>query len=351
MNNTALAPKMTETALKNYIGKKIDNFLKDKRSRSENTYKNYKIDVEQFFMYFFNRDYAYITMEELENLTSDDIVEYRTALVETGKANATINRKIVSIKKMYAYLEASNPNIRKAIFNVAEKLKENDTQSYGVLTWDEAQVMMQLAKEKKDGERFSLLIEIAVKTCYRLRALLEITPNHIHQVEQNGETYNVIRIIDKGEKHEKAISKDLYDRLMSSVEKNDDTFFPYTVHTVGRWFNTLVEEMKLDERRNIKFHSLKKCGINFVFDSTGNIMLAQKQGNHKSASTTMKSYLEHNVDYSQMPSYTMGDKIDLEPLKDLTKEQLLELIGKVSSGTQLELLRTLKNIQEKNGNN
>jgi site-specific recombinase XerD len=341
--NLGTKSKGNGTDLKNYIGQKVDNFLNDKKARSVNTYKNYKIDIEQFFQFFFDKEYKFVTMEELESLTADDMIKYRNKLIESGKVHSTVNRKIVSVKKLFTYMEATNKQIRSAIFNVVEKLKENDTKSYGVLTWEEGQEMMQRALRLKDGDRFSLLIEVAIKTCYRLDALLELTPNHIHLVSQKGQEFHVIRIIDKGEKHEKSISESLYNKMMQFVSSQDEKFFTWSKHTVGRRFQSLVEEMKLDVRRNIKFHSLKKCGINFVFDSTGNVMLAQKQGNHKSPTTTMKSYLEHNVDYAKMPSYTMGDKIDLEPLNELTKEQLMELIGQAGSGTQLELLRLLNN--------
>jgi integrase len=338
---TAFAHKNTENQLKDYIGYRIDNFLNDKKARSENTFKNYKIDVEQFFHYLFGRHYSYITAKEVESITSDEIIEYRLKLQEEGKANATINRKITSVRKLFSYLEATNPNIRKAIFGVIDKMKENDTVSYGVLTWEEAVEMVSLAKTYKEGEKLSLLIELAVKTCYRLRALLEITLDHIHIEEKNGQKYHVIKIVEKGEKHIKPISENVYNRLEEIAVDRKQPIFDFSPHTIGRRFQSLTEQMKLDQRRNLKFHSLKKCGINFVFDSTGDIMLAQQQGNHKSATTTMKSYLEHKTDYSKMPSYTMGESIDLSLLEDLSKEELLELIKSATSGTQLELLRML----------
>lgn len=338
---TTTARKNNENNLKDYIGYRIDNFLKDKKARSENTYTSYKIDIEQFFQFIFRRDYSFITNQEMEKLTADDILEYKIALQETGKANTTINRKITSVRKLFGYLEATNPNIRRAIFNVIQKEKENETASYGVLTWEEAQEMMQLAKKQKDGDNISMLIEVAVKTCYRLRVLLDLTLDHIHTEQKNGQEYHVIKMIDKGEKHEKPISDDVYNRLVASVSSKNERIFNYTPMTIGRRFQLIVDEMKLDVRRNIKFHSLKKCGVSFVFQSTGDIMLAQQQGNHKNPATTMKSYLEHKKDYSQMPSYTMGESIDLSPLAELSKEELLELIQKTTSGTQLELLRKI----------
>jgi integrase len=342
--NTAFAHKNTENQIKDFIGFRIDNFLNDKKARSENTYKNYKIDIEQFFNFIFNRHYKYLTAQDIESITPDEIVEYRLKLQEEGKANATINRKTTSIRKLFSYLEATNPNIRKAIFGIVEKMKENDTESYGVLTWEEAQTMMELIKKYKDGDKLSLLFELAVKTCYRLRVLLDLTLNDIHVEEKNGQKFHVIKMIDKGEKHIKPISEGVYNRLVAMATNKTESIFDFSPSTVGRRFQMVVEEMELDARRNIKFHSLKKCGINFVFDSTGDIMLAQQQGNHKSASTTMKSYLEHKNDYSKMPSYTMGESIDLEPLNELSKEQLIELIKNATSGTQLELLRKAKEL-------
>jgi integrase len=339
--NTAFKQTNDQNQLKEYIGTRIDNFLNEKKGRSLNTYTNYKIDINQFFQFTFKREYKYLTVQELENVTSDDVTAYRIALNEEGKANTTINRKIASVRKLFGYLEATYPKIRKAIFNVIDKMKENEASSYGVLTWEEGTEMINLAKTYKDGEKLSLLIETAIITCYRLDALLRLTVDNIHTETKDGVDYRVIKMIDKGEKHIKPINDNLYNRLVAIAEDNQTPFFDFTIHTIGRRIKALVEEMGIDSRRNIKFHSLKKCGINFVFDSTGDIMLAQQQGNHKDAKTTMKSYLQHKTDYSKMPSYTMGTEIDLSPLEDLTKEQLLELIANATSGTQLELLRKL----------
>jgi integrase len=337
--NTAIKQNNDQNQLKDYIGNRIDTFLDDKKARSENTYTNYKIDIEQFFYFLFKRHYSFLTVQDIENITSDDVVSYRVQLKQEGKVNSTVNRKIASIRKLFGYLEATYPKIRKAIFNVVEKMKENDTSAYGVLTWDEGTQMVRLAKTKKDGDKLSLMIELAIITCYRLNVLLELNLNNIHIENKGGQDYHVIKVIDKGEKHNKPISPKMYERLLEIATDNNEPLFPFSVHTIGRRFKDLVEEMKLDQRRNIKFHSLKKCGINFVFDSTGDIMMAQQQGNHKSANTTMKSYLEHKTDYAKMPSYTMDMEIDLKPLEQLSKEELLELISKATTGTQLELLR------------
>lgn len=339
--NTAIKQNNDQNQLKDYIGNRIDTFLDDKKARSENTYTNYKIDIEQFFYFLFKRHYSFLTVQDIENITSDDVVSYRVQLKQEGKVNSTVNRKIASIRKLFGYLEATYPKIRKAIFNVVEKMKENDTSAYGVLTWDEGTQMVRLAKTKKDGDKLSLMIELAIITCYRLNVLLELNLNNIHIENKGGQDYHVIKVVDKGEKHNKPISPKMYERLLEIATDNNEPLFPFSVHTIGRRFKDLVEEMELDQRRNIKFHSLKKCGINFVFDSTGDIMMAQKQGNHKSANTTMKSYLEHKTDYSKMPSYTMDMEIDLKPLEQLSKEELLDLISKATTGTQLELLRKI----------
>jgi integrase len=337
MNATAIA-NVTEIN-KDYVYSKIEKFLNDKKANSINTYRNYKVDVKDFCLTVFNKEVEYVTNFDFENTTIDDIIEYRALMHDEGKSNTTINRRINTVKTLFCYLEAGNSNIRSSIFNVVKKLKEHHN-GYGVLTWEEATEMFRLAKETKNGERLSILFELGVKTCMRLNALLTLTSDNIIQREQHGNKIWVVETIDKGEKHIKPISDDLYNRLNSIYD--GERYFNFYPHLIGKHIKQLSDQMGLDPRRNIRFHSLKKCGINFVYDATGDIMAAQLQGNHKSPVTTMKSYMEHKKDLSQMASYTMGEAIDLSKLEELTKEELLEAISKMSSGSQLELLRKIK---------
>jgi len=321
-----------------FIKEKVINFLNDK---SENTALNYKVDINQFTQYFFKKDWECVLEEELEKIEANDIVTYKNWLREQY-SNSTVNRRINSMKSIFGYLEADNPKIRKAIFKVTKSLMENPD-SYGSLTWEEVCEMIERAKKYPDGEEFSILIEVAVKTCIRLSALLSLTWEQIYDKNQKGENIKVIEVIDKGQPHIKPISEKLYQRI-ETLKGNEVVFRHFHPHKVGKYIEKLCKEMNISEKRNIKFHSFKKAGINYVFDTTGDIMLAQQQGNHKSSTTTMKSYLQNKEDLRDIPSYTMGEDINLDDLNNLSKEQLLEAINKLRSSSKLELLRITKEI-------
>lgn len=339
MNATAYKTRTEEGQIHElrYASSKIENFLNDK---SENTAINYRIDINQFTQFFFGKKLEYILEDELEKIEADDIINYRNHLKGINLANNSINRKINSMKSLYKYLEAGNPKIRRAIFNVAKSLMENP-QSWGVLSWEECLEMIERSKKFNHGEEFSILIEVAVKSCIRLSALLNLTWDNIYDKVQKGEKIKVIETIDKGQPHLKPISEKVWNRIetLKGKKKVFDNFHP---HKVGDYLDELCKEMNIDDKRNISFHSFKKAGISYVFDTTNDIMLAQQQANHKSSATTMKSYLEHKKDLKEIPSYTMGEEISMSDLEGLTKEQLLQCILQMKSSSKLELLRIVK---------
>jgi integrase len=339
MNATAYKeqPKEGQVHELRYASAKIENFLNDK---SENTALNYRIDINQFTQFFYGKNLEYILEDELEQIEADDIITYRNFL-RSKYANATVNRRINSMKSLFGYLEAGNPLIRKAIFNVAKSLMENP-KSWGTLTWEETKEMAQLAYKLPYGHEFSILIEVAVKTCIRLSALLNLKWEQVYDKDQKGEKIKVIETIDKGQPHLKPISEKVWERL-ETLKGNEKVFANFHPHKVGNHLDQLCEWMKIDDNRNIAFHSFKKAGIAYVFDLTNDIMLAQQQANHKSSSTTMRSYLEFKKDLREIPSYTMGEEISLDNLESLDKEQLLHAINQMKSSSKLELLRILKN--------
>jgi len=332
--------KTNVTPMTKTINDDYDNFLNDKKANSFNTYKSYKGDLEKFFGVIFDIEPKHVTIEQIESLTGSDIIKYRNMLREDC-ASSTVNRKMNSVRAFFKFLEVDNPSVRSAIFNNAKKIKQNDSNGWGILTYEEVMQMINLSKGMKNGEEVSLFIELGFKTSIRLNGLLEMTWNDIYLRHQHGKDIRVIEIIEKGSKHTKAISDEVYSRLekLKCDDNNSRVFRNLHAHKVGKIIKELSEQMGIDPRRNIRFHSLKKAGVNYVYDVTGDIMLAKKQGNHKSASTTIDSYMKYKEDLTSMPSYTMGEDIDLSPLKELSKEELLAVIESCSASAKFEILR------------
>lgn len=336
----ALAYTQSETPMRNYIQGEMDGFLE---SKSVNTAKNYRGDLNQFFKHMFEKESKFVTIEDLQTITGNQIVEYKNKLVKTQKGT-TVNRKIKSVRSFYKYLEADHPQIRSAIFNKVEKAKEHDKRGWGELTLDEVNEMVNRVEKYPDGYELSILFEVAFITAIRLDALLTATyEENIFLRNEDGKDIWTVEVIDKDWIHVKAISNELKDKLDSlNREPNERIFKKLHDHKVGDAIASLVEEMGIDKRRNIKFHSFKKASINYVLDMTGDIKQAQLQGNHKSAKTTLDSYVKRNNKLSAQPSYIMGREIDTTPIHELSHEELLAVIEKSSISLKSELLRNIK---------
>lgn len=325
-----------------YITKDLEVFLENCKSNSLATYKNYKGDLKQFFKMMYDKEPQFVTVDDLINTNGNHMVEYRNELRNMYSSTSTVNRKINCMRSFFKYMETDYPEIRSSIFNKTKNLKQLDEKGYGVLTYEEVMSMIELSKTYVEGKELSLLIELAFATGIRLSALLDLKWSNFNEKYEHGKKINVIEVIDKSEVHKKAISDTLMEKVnsMKMFDSLEEKLFKTLYDKkVGKYIARLCKELNIDEKRNIKFHSLKKASINHVYDITGDIMMAQKQGNHKSPSTTIKSYMAHKEELSAMPSYTITDGIDISELEELSKEELIKLIANSSASTKLELLR------------
>lgn len=325
----------------------IENFLRDKKLRSENTMKAYRNDIESFFNVMLNKNIQELNYDDL-CFKHKDVVRYRMFLVEKGYSNSSINRKIASVKSLFEFFERDNSNIRSSIFDV-DRLKEKPV-SYGVLSYEESKEMIELVKKQRKGLEKSLFIEFAVYTSFRLNAIMNLKWDNFTYDNQRG--YWIVGVYDKGEKFdEKPISEDFYNRLcvlkngdQKGISRNVDDEFVFHLNkkTPGEMIRSLLEEMGIEEGRNITFHSLKKVAINWILDNGGSVAEAAQQGNHSSPQTTLKHYAERKKDMSGMAGLKMGSEIDLSSLYNLSAEDLRNVILNLSVGGKMEVLKNLK---------
>jgi site-specific recombinase XerD len=314
----------------------IQTFLRRKKLDSVKTAEEYEKDIRQFFMYMRGKNIEHLTESDLV-VRNIDVLSYQSYLKDrySGK---TVNRKISSIRSLYKMLAANDYEVRAEWFLV-KTVDESDSQSYGMLVWEEVSQMMELAKGLKQGEMKSLLIELAVVTGFRLKSLLSLAWNSFSIKDG----VHVITVVGKGKtKDEKAIQDDLYERL--KLHCGNEKLFTFSERTARYTIEKLVDMMGLDKKRRICFHSLKKASLYEAYlKSRGDILTVAKHGSHSSFATTQKYYLQFKQNYSQMISLAIGQDIDLSVLEQLDKEQLLKIIKNSSRGTQLELLDLAKN--------
>ena len=237
MTNTA---KVTNININN-IYNDIRLFLQSAKDKSKNTAKSYETDIKQFFSYARNKDMNTLATEDL-NVKHKEVIAYRLYLKDTGLANATINRKIASLKSLYKFLNANDYPVNPNAFSL-DNLSTHESSSYGILAWEEIEQMIKLVREQHKGLEKSLLIEMAVKTSIRKDALLNIKWDDIK--ETPGKDIYEITTTDKGQKHSKSICKEFYDRLIT-IKKNDRVF-TLSKTTIKDMMQKLCQDMNIDK--------------------------------------------------------------------------------------------------------
>lgn len=316
----------------------IRSFLEGKSLNSESTANEYERDIRQFFMTMKGKKVETLTVDDLV-FKNEDIESYKNHLAQSF-AVSTIARKISSVKKLYGKLEANDYPVKEAWFKV-DKLK-GEGNSYGVLTWEQVQDMMKLVLEEVKGDVKEILLETAVITCFRQNTLLNLTWRNVEKIDGVWVLCAEDEAIGKGKKvSRKPITDEMYEKLVKVKENyGSNKLFPLEKKTVTKTMKRLREKLGLED--DITFHSLKKCGINEAYELTGgDIMAVAEQGDHASFGTTMKYYMQKKKKYSEMVGLQIGKEVDLSPLENLSKEELLELIKNSDRSTQLSLLNNM----------
>lgn len=326
----------------NYVIDEFNGWLSDK---SENSAKAYRIDATQFFKVIFKKEPRFVTIEDMYGLKSLDGSRFLAHLKEEGMKNATIKRKFDAITSFINRLKSDYPAINEKVFDkIMLDNPENDRKPWGNIKWYEAQLVWNHAFDKiPDGRELGSLVFLGCVTSMRVEALLSLTwEDHFFVKEEKGIMVDYIDILDKKKRHKKAISKSVYNVLRDNLNHTGKLFPTLTTHMVGANLKAIFTELGFDARRNLSFHSFKKCGVNRIIEKTGNIYKAKEQGNHSSIATTEKYYIEATEDLTQSTSYTIDEEIDVvTALSDFTKEELVLAIAQISEGAKFEIIRKL----------
>lgn len=330
------------------VSEQIQMFLDQKQMRSGSTQTRdaYYIDIRQFFRYFAKKELDFLKPTDLP-LKLDSIVKYQIFLSrELGLVNKSINRKISTLKQLYAKLHRYGyvDDLSIDAFEEADRLKEGKNH-HGVLSVDEIWKCVELIKTKP-GLRKRMtqvgIILFAVDTCLRQSAILNLTWDDFIPNERDVE----IKAIDKGnEEAKKRISREFYDLLLDlKKESTTDKVFDLSKTTINNMMQRLNEWMGIPKKRNIVFHSFRKTGVTFQYVISNNdIIQAMKAAGHKDVSTTMV-YIDHD-DYGNLGLVSSAGNIDNDLYKKVSHEELLKAIEMLDGSSKLRLNIKLKEIK------
>lgn len=323
----------------------LEQFNDGPNRRNSKTSYSYEGDIVRFFKTIINKDISQLSIKDIASVKKSDVIEYRSILFAKGYATASIKRYIDSIRSLYKFFEEDqleyidennkSHHITASIFKLPA-IKITDSEPYGSYTDKEVKTMIELAKDLPNGIEKSLAIELASKTAFRISAIVSLKFSDFRK--EDGVW--VVKTIDKGKVHEKAIHEEFFNRIFAT--KIDDKLFHFSSKTLERTIGQLNDQMNLDPKRNLSFHSLKKYSMKEVFLLTDKDFAATaQQGNHSSFETSYNYYLEFQNDYSNMASLLVGMEIDLSVFEKLSKEDLLQLIYSSDRDTQNKLLNSL----------
>lgn len=314
----------------------ILSFLNNKGLRSLKTKQEYESDVRQFFLYTRNKPIEQLIITDLRFKNAEMIdyqyylsTQYINPTTKKGYKNTSVNRKIASIQSLYMFLRKNDYDVNVEAMKL--DLLSDDSEGYGFLTFEEAEHLALLAlNERQKGNEKHLIIKLATRTSLREKALLTLKWGDIRVSEDDSNVYKIqvsdsLRQ-DKGKRIYKEISKIMYDMLLKIRNNKSDNDYIFTLDAkyMPDMMNRLTSMMNIDSRRNIKFHSLKKAGVNYVYEITnGDIYAASAQAQHSSITTTAKYYVKQK---KNMAGVLMDQNLSDSILDDATKEELLFII-------------------------
>lgn len=313
------------------------------------TAKSYEKCLRRFFMFVVNKRLEDLTRQDIK-ITRSQVLSFMSLLKKEGKAAATINQHISAIRSLYKYLKSeigdftNGEGIDLLATVQVKSLSTKSAKGYGMLHNDEYEAIVEAVKTQYKGEQKSLLVELGYLTSFRMSALRNLTWNDF-MYESDKNVY-VVTSIEKGEKEcKRDISVDMYNRLREEQYNPYDTsgkVFGLSEKTIGLMMKRACEDLGIDhDKRKIVFHSIRKASVDFTYDSTGDINLAAEQAGHSSVDTT-KRYIAKTKSHDLPLAMVASGGIDMTMFENMSKEQLLSVIGKLTPSMKYRLIRIAK---------
>jgi integrase len=332
------------------VASAIQYYVERLAEDSPNTAKSFGNYIKEFFMAVKGKEINDLVWDDLISITNNDVVCFQSLLRRKNSKNTT-NQKISAVKSLFRALKPNCDGINMNAFEIKPfKIKDNDVESYGSLTEDEVERLLEFAG--KQSYR-SLVQKLYFKTRFiagiRHDAVFTLEWKQIKRLldKKNNVEAWVIGVDDKGKSVKKAISDKFYEELCelkSYISEGEKNYNKNKVFNICDKYlrNTLREFCKVEginEDRNIVLHSLKKSSCDYVYDRSKDITLTATQGQHSDINTTYNNYIGKNSGFIDQPSYYMfDDEVSIDKLRDLSKEELLDLIEKCGKGVIRQLI-------------
>lgn len=253
--------------------KEFIEYLKNIKRYSENTIKNYEIDLQNY------EEYLKVIKTSEAEVSIMDIEEFKSFLGSKYQAS-TINRKLAGIKAYYNYLERINVidnNPTKLVGTVKEPKRVAN-----YLNLKEVRKLLNVI----DNIRDRLIVELFISTGLRKEELRNIKLKDISEDM-------TISIIGKGNKERrvkinKSVEKTLKKYLKERKSDNPYLFVSKQNNQIssGALNNVIKKYSKKAKLENVTPHTLRHTCGTILYSKTKDIRLVQEYLGHESINTT-----------------------------------------------------------------
>ena len=147
-----------------HIDQFID-YLENERKKSRNTLEAYKRDIAGFFAFLKKRD-----IDEPDNVTNTEIVAFLMELKNEGRAPATVNRKMASVRAYYNYLVEKQIISQNPTHNIKTPKVEKKGLEY--LSIEEVDKLLAMPDDSIRGKRDRAILELLYATGIRVNEVI-----------------------------------------------------------------------------------------------------------------------------------------------------------------------------------
>lgn len=164
--------------------------------KAQRTYKKYQCDVKQFID----------SISHDDEITKEDVMNYKQKMLESDYKPVTINSKIISVNKFLKYIELKDYTVRQIKIQRTSSLSE-------VMTPTDYKRLLRIAKRNGD-EQLYLIMKILAQTGIRISELRYFTVENLDYY---------IKVSNKGKIRTIIVRQDLYREIKKYCRVNKIT--------------------------------------------------------------------------------------------------------------------------------
>jgi integrase/recombinase XerD len=266
-------------------------YLTEIRKLSKNTVESYRRDLNIFGQYLTANG-----MNDYKAATHIDLLAYTIALKKEGMANATISRKIASLRTFYGFLHhngyiSSNPALELEAPKAERKLPN-------VLTLAQVEQLIEMPDNRTAiGKRDKAMIELLYATGIRVTELvsLSLSDVNINMGYIRCKSTQKSRVVPMGTMASKALDQYIHHGRCKLVSEDEEALFVnyYGKRISRQGFWKIIKQYTetLDVAHEITPHTLRHSFALHLIQNGADLKSVQEMLGHSDVSTT-QIYLE-----------------------------------------------------------